>query len=59
MSTPIEEGFLDYFKDLEDPRAQRNRLYNMSEILLVTLCAAICGQGLRMKNKKGLISLKI
>ena len=39
----LEEGFLDYFKGLEDPRSSRNRLYNMSEILLVTLCGAICG----------------
>ena len=39
----IEEGFLDYFKGLEDPRSIRNRLYSMREILLATLCAAICG----------------
>lgn len=43
MTVRIEEGFLDYFNGLEDPRSQRNRLYTMSEILLVTLCAAICG----------------
>jgi predicted transposase YbfD/YdcC len=43
MIKGIEEGFLDYFIGLEDPRSQRNRLYTMSEILLVTLCAAICG----------------
>lgn len=43
MIKGIEEGFLDYFNGLEDPRSQRNRLYTMSEILLVTLCAAICG----------------
>ena len=39
----LEEGFLDYFKELADPRSQRNRLYTMAEILLTTLCAAICG----------------
>lgn len=39
----IEEGFLDYFKDLKDPRSTRNRLYTMSEILLTTLCGAVCG----------------
>ena len=43
MIKGIEGGFLDYFKELEDPRSQRNRLYTMSEILLVTLCATICG----------------
>lgn len=39
----IEEGFLDYFTELKDPRSSRNRLYSMAEILLVALCAAICG----------------
>lgn len=43
MIRRIEEGFLDYFKDLKDPRSTRNRLYSMSEILLITLGAAICG----------------
>jgi predicted transposase YbfD/YdcC len=43
MIKQIEEGFLDYFKDLEDPRSTRNRLYSMSEILLATLSGAICG----------------
>lgn len=39
----IEISFLDIFKDLEDPRSSRNRIYPMSEILLTSLCAAICG----------------
>lgn len=39
----IEEGFLDFFNSLDDPRSNRNRLYTMSEILLCTLSAAICG----------------
>lgn len=43
METGIEIGFLDHFKTLTDPRSSRNRLYTMAEILLVTLCAAICG----------------
>jgi predicted transposase YbfD/YdcC len=36
-------NFLDYFKDLEDPRFARNQLHSVAEILLVTLCAVICG----------------
>ena len=32
----LEEGFLDYFNGLEDPRGTRNRLYTMAEILLTT-----------------------
>lgn len=43
MQTSYEEGFLDYFNKLEDPRSTRNRFYSMSEIVLVTLCASICG----------------
>lgn len=39
----VEISFLDFFKDLKDPRSSRNRMYTMSEILLTTLCAAICG----------------
>ena len=39
----VEEGFLDYFSGLEDPRSERNRLYTMAEILLTTLAAAVCG----------------
>lgn len=43
MVRQVEESFLDFFKGLEDPRSRRNRLYTMSEILLTTLAAAICG----------------
>jgi predicted transposase YbfD/YdcC len=36
-------NFLDYFKDIEDPRSERNQLHSVSEIFLVTLCAVVCG----------------
>jgi len=42
MSSDIT-SFLDHFTDLKDPRSQKNRLYTMSEILLVAFCATICG----------------
>lgn len=35
--------FLDYFEDIEDPRSEKNKLYSVHEILLVTICALICG----------------
>ncbi len=35
--------FLDYFGDLDDPRCEKNKLYPMKELLLLTLCAVICG----------------
>lgn len=43
MSKKSEILFLDVFESLEDPRSERNRLHSMSEILLVTLAAVICG----------------
>ena len=38
-----ETGFLDAFSAIEDPRSTRNQLYTVSEILLLTLCAVLCG----------------
>lgn len=43
MKNKLEEGFLDFFKELEDPRSTRNHKHRMGEILLTTLCAAVCG----------------
>jgi hypothetical protein len=40
---PLETNFLDHFEAIEDPRLQRNQLYTVAEILLVTLLAVICG----------------
>lgn len=37
------EGFLDYACYVEDPRIERNQHYLVEELLLVTLCASICG----------------
>lgn len=42
-AAPLETNFLDHFEVIEDPRLQRNQLYSVSEILLVTLLAVICG----------------
>jgi len=39
----LETNFLDHFEKIEDPRLQRNQLYTVAEILLVTLLAVICG----------------
>jgi predicted transposase YbfD/YdcC len=38
-----EPSFVDEFAALTDPRAQRNQLYRVEEILLLSLCACICG----------------
>ena len=43
MPSKEPEGFLDYFKDLDDPRIDRKKLYLIDEILLLTLSAVVCG----------------
>jgi predicted transposase YbfD/YdcC len=43
MNDREQEGFLDFFKDLEDPRIDRKKLYPINEILFLTLAAMICG----------------
>lgn len=42
-STPLDTNFLDDFSEIKDPRLERNQRYTVSEILLVTLLAVICG----------------
>lgn len=37
------DSFLDYFTGLKDPRINRRKLYPLDEILLLVLCAVICG----------------
>lgn len=39
----IEEGFLDGFQGLEDPRVERCKLHPMEEILFLTICGILCG----------------
>ena len=39
----VEESFLNYFRDVKDPRSIRNRLYTIEELLFLTLSAVICG----------------
>jgi predicted transposase YbfD/YdcC len=41
--TPLETNFLDSFEVIEDPRLERNCWHSLSEILLVTFLAVICG----------------
>ena len=35
--------FLYHFDNLEDPRIDRKKLYPLTEILFVVICASICG----------------
>jgi hypothetical protein len=44
MITEVEDmDFLDVFGRLDDPRIERKELHPLPEILLLTLCAVICG----------------
>lgn len=36
-------GFWRYFEDLVDPRSERTRCHSLQNILVITLCAVICG----------------
>lgn len=39
MSEPIAH----YFQDLEDPRLDRSQCHNLTDIIVIALCAVICG----------------
>jgi predicted transposase YbfD/YdcC len=42
-NVPLDTNFLDKFEAIKDPRSERNCLFTISEILLVTFLAVICG----------------
>ena len=35
--------FIEYFKDLDDPRQENKITYPLDEILFLVLCAVLCG----------------
>lgn len=37
------KSLLEYFKEIDDPRIERHKLYDLEEILLLTTLATICG----------------
>jgi predicted transposase YbfD/YdcC len=40
---PTEIGFVRYFADLPDPRVDRTKWHRLDDILVITLCAVLCG----------------
>src|SRR4051812_9291661 len=40
---PSEFSFPRYLADLPDPRVERTRWHRLDDILVITLCAVICG----------------
>ena len=43
MCQDDKPGFLYHFDNLEDPGIDRKKLYPLTEILFVVICASICG----------------
>ncbi|WP_081675677.1 ISAs1 family transposase [Legionella moravica] len=43
MSSEDVPGFLYHFDTLEDPRIDRKKLYPLTELLFVVICANLCG----------------
>lgn len=39
----LKVSIFDFFDDLHDPRQPGKNLYPLKEIILIALCAAICG----------------
>jgi len=43
MSMQIYHSLQDAFGDLEDPRSEINRVHLLMEMVVITICAVICG----------------
>lgn len=43
MDVEAPRGLLRYFDGLEDPRMDRTKRHSLSDILVITICAVICG----------------
>ncbi len=43
MNVEAPCGLLRFFDELEDPRMERTKMHALSDILVITICAVICG----------------
>lgn len=43
MDVEAPRGLLRFFDELEDPRMNRTKRHSLSDILVITICAVICG----------------
>ena len=34
---------VEHFEDLEDPRVERTKIHQLSDIIVIAICAVICG----------------
>ncbi len=39
----IRTGLEEHFSELKDPRIERSRLHKLIDILIIAICAVICG----------------
>lgn len=43
MSVTVPGSLLEYFADLTDPRVERTKLHQLLDVLVIAMCATICG----------------
>ena len=43
METKPTVGIEEYFSELKDPRIDRSKLHKLIDILVIAICAVICG----------------
>ena len=43
MKVGAQDGLLRYFGELEDPRVDRTKRHSLNDILVIAICAVICG----------------
>jgi hypothetical protein len=43
MQANQTRSVLDYFKEIEDPRVDRTKKHNLMELLVIAICAILCG----------------
>jgi len=36
-------SLVEHFKDLEDSRVERTKIHQLSDIIVIAICAVICG----------------
>ena len=36
-------SLVEHFEDLEDPRVERTKFHQLSDIIVIAICAVICG----------------
>ena len=40
---PLTTSIIDHFSSLSDPRIEKKTKHNLEDIIIITICAAVCG----------------